>query len=53
MDMPIVELKEVTGGYSRKPVLHDLSFEIGEGELVGLIGLNGAGKVQRLNILLD
>lgn len=44
MDMPIVELKEVTGGYSRKPVLHDLSFEIGKSELVGLIGLNGAGK---------
>ena len=44
MDMPIVELKEVTGGYSRKPVLHDLSFEIGPSELVGLIGLNGAGK---------
>jgi len=42
--MPIVELKEVTGGYSRKPVLHDLSFKIGRGELVGLIGLNGAGK---------
>lgn len=42
--MPIVELKEVTGGYSRKPVLHDLSFEIGKSELVGLIGLNGAGK---------
>jgi ABC-2 type transport system ATP-binding protein len=44
MNMSIVELKDVTGGYSRKPVLHDLSFEIGEGELVGLIGLNGAGK---------
>ena len=44
MNMPIVELKDVTGGYSRKPVLHDLSFEIGKSELVGLIGLNGAGK---------
>lgn len=42
--MAVVELKDVTGGYSRKPVLHDLSFEIGESELVGLIGLNGAGK---------
>ena len=40
----MLELKDVTGGYSRKPVLHDLSFEIGQGELVGLIGLNGAGK---------
>ena len=44
MDMAILELKEVTGGYTRKPVLHELSFEIGSGELVGLIGLNGAGK---------
>ncbi|WP_339254164.1 ABC transporter ATP-binding protein [Sporosarcina sp. FSL W8-0480] len=42
--MTILEVKDVTGGYTRKPVLHDLSFEIGEGELVGLIGLNGAGK---------
>ena len=42
--MAILELKEVTGGYTRKPVLHDLSFNIGEGELIGLIGLNGAGK---------
>ena len=44
MEMTILELKDVTGGYTRKPVLHDLSFEIGQGELVGLIGLNGAGK---------
>lgn len=42
--MAIVKLTDVTGGYTRKPVLHDLSFEIGQGELVGLIGLNGAGK---------
>lgn len=42
--MAILEVQDVTGGYTRKPVLHELSFEIGEGELVGLIGLNGAGK---------
>ncbi|MER2088933.1 ABC transporter ATP-binding protein [Sporosarcina sp. JAI121] len=42
--MEILELKDVSGGYTRKPVLHDLSFNIGSGELVGLIGLNGAGK---------
>lgn len=34
----------LTGGYSRQPVLHDINFEIQSGEIVGLIGLNGAGK---------
>lgn len=42
--MSILELTNVTGGYTRKPVLHELSFAIERGELVGLIGLNGAGK---------
>lgn len=40
----MLELKDVTGGYTRKPVIKDLNFSIGQGELVGLIGLNGAGK---------
>lgn len=39
-----LELKNVTGGYSQLPVLKDITFTIEAGELVGLIGLNGAGK---------
>lgn len=42
--MALLQLTEVTGGYTRKPVIKNLSFSIGSGELVGLIGLNGAGK---------
>ena len=42
--MNVLEVNAVTGGYTRKPVIHDLSFSIAPGELVGLIGLNGAGK---------
>lgn len=42
--MTLLQLTEVTGGYTRKPVIKDLTFSIGQGELVGLIGLNGAGK---------
>lgn len=41
----LLELQNVYGGYhSRKAVLHDLSFSVNKGEIVGLIGLNGAGK---------
>lgn len=42
--MSLLSVENITGGYTRKPVLHEVSFEVGKGELVGLIGLNGAGK---------
>ncbi len=37
-------LENVTGGYGHLPVLKDISFSVKPGEMVGLIGLNGAGK---------
>ncbi len=40
----MLKVTNLTGGYLGYPVLKDLNFEIKEGELVGLIGLNGAGK---------
>lgn len=42
--MALLEIKNVTGGYTRNPVLKDVNFEVGANEIVGLIGLNGAGK---------
>ncbi|MFS0865442.1 ABC transporter ATP-binding protein [Fredinandcohnia sp. 179-A 10B2 NHS] len=42
--MALLEIKNVTGGYTRNPVLKDVSFQVNKNEIVGLIGLNGAGK---------
>lgn len=39
-----LQVKNVTGGYTQLPVLKNIDFSIADGELVGLIGLNGAGK---------
>ncbi|MFJ6970734.1 MAG: ABC transporter ATP-binding protein [Limosilactobacillus mucosae] len=44
-----LEVEHLTGGYSQLPVLKDVSFNVQPGELVGLIGLNGAGKSTTIN----
>ncbi|WP_419883360.1 ABC transporter ATP-binding protein [Peribacillus sp. B-H-3] len=42
--MSLLEIHELVGGYTRTPVLKGVSFDVQPNQLVGLIGLNGAGK---------
>jgi energy-coupling factor transporter ATP-binding protein EcfA2 len=41
---PLVALREVTAGYGRQMVLHDVNLAIYPGQFVALVGDNGAGK---------
>jgi len=47
-----VEFRVVSFAYEPgKPVLHDLSFSVEPGEMIGLVGHSGAGKSTIINIL--
>ena len=48
----LLELESVSSGYGRTPVLHEVSLEVGAGEIVALIGANGAGKSTLLNTVM-
>ena len=49
----MIELEHVSFGYERdRKVIDDLSFTIADGEAVGLIGANGAGKSTVMKLLL-
>ena len=41
---PLLHIENLIGGYTHKNVLHGISFDVHPKEIVGLIGLNGAGK---------
>lgn len=49
----ILEIDGLFGGYfPHKPVLKDVTFQVGQGQMVGLIGLNGAGKSTTIKHIL-
>ncbi|MCR4580998.1 MAG: ABC transporter ATP-binding protein [Bacilli bacterium] len=48
----IIEVKKINKSFGNKQILHDVSFNIGEGEILGFIGPNGAGKTTTIKLIL-
>ncbi|AWI80020.1 LPS export ABC transporter ATP-binding protein [Parazoarcus communis] len=42
--MSLLKVTDLQKRYKARTVVHDVSFEVGSGEVVGLLGPNGAGK---------
>lgn len=52
-EQPVLSVQGLSGGYSiNRPVLDDITFQVQPGEMVGLIGLNGAGKSTTMKHIL-
>ncbi|MBI5584647.1 MAG: ATP-binding cassette domain-containing protein [Deltaproteobacteria bacterium] len=47
----MIEVEHLTKFYGPVPAIADLSFRIGQGEIVGFLGPNGAGKTTTMKVL--
>jgi ABC-2 type transport system ATP-binding protein len=49
--VPLIQFEEVSKYYGNNPAVDSVSFTINKGEIVGLLGLNGAGKSTVMNMI--
>jgi branched-chain amino acid transport system ATP-binding protein len=50
--MHTLEVRQIAVRYGPLEAVHDVSFKIGQGEIVALVGSNGAGKTSTLKALM-
>jgi ABC-2 type transport system ATP-binding protein len=47
----MIALESVSKRYGSKAIIHDVSFSVGRGEIVGFLGPNGAGKTTTMRMI--
>ena len=52
MAAPFLEVKDLQGWYGESHVLHGVNFHVDEGEVVTLLGRNGAGRTSTLRSIM-
>ena len=50
---PAVEVSHVSKSFKGNKVVDDISFEVNQGEVFGMVGPNGAGKTTTIRMLMD
>jgi lipopolysaccharide export system ATP-binding protein len=50
--MPLLEVKDIIKSYGGRRVVDKVSLHVGEGEIVGLLGRNGAGKTTSFRMVI-
>ena len=50
--MPLLEIRGLKAAYGPVPILHEIDFEVAEGEFVGILGHNGMGKTTLLRTIM-
>lgn len=48
---PVIKCRNLTHRYGRRKIYENLSFDVPEGRILGLLGKNGTGKTTTINIL--
>jgi branched-chain amino acid transport system ATP-binding protein len=52
MSTPFLEVKDLHGWYGESHVLHGVNFHVNEGEVVTLLGRNGAGRTSTMRAIM-
>jgi len=47
----MIKLESVSKRYGSKTIIHDISFSVDKGEIVGFLGPNGAGKTTTMRVI--